>query len=156
MPDRPPSVAGRLRLGISGTRTGMTEAQRTTATAIIRRAGEMHHGDCVGADADAHALATAAGVPTVTHPPVDGRLRAYTTATCARPPLPYLTRNRMIVAATDLLLAVPAEPAEQARGGTWYTVRHARRAGKPVVIIWPDGSTAAAGRTGRAAGGCWR
>jgi hypothetical protein len=31
------------------------------------------------------------------------------------------------------------ESSGRAGGGTWATVRYARKAGLPIAIIWPDG-----------------
>jgi len=40
----------------------------------------------------------------------------------------------------DVLIAAPGEFVERKRGsGTWGTVRYARKLGRPLVIIWPDG-----------------
>ena len=58
-------------------------------------------------------------------------------------PAPYLDRNRAIVDACDILYATPESMAEESRGGMWHTVRYARRVGKPVVIVWPDGTVGA-------------
>lgn len=49
-----------------------------------------------------------------------------------------LDRNRDIVEAAEVLIACPDGPERQ-RSGTWATIRHALRVGKPVVIVWPDG-----------------
>lgn len=56
-------------------------------------------------------------------------------------PRPPLERNRDVVDASDVLLACPGGMAEEQRSGTWATIRYARKAGKPVVIVWPDGTT---------------
>ena len=57
-----------------------------------------------------------------------------------RTPRPYLSRNKDIVRETDMLIATPAEAEEQRRSGTWSTIRFARKLGKPVFVIWPDGT----------------
>jgi hypothetical protein len=46
-------------------------------------------------------------------------------------------RNVNIAKETDLLIATPRESKEQKRGGTWFTVRHARKLEKEVIILWP-------------------
>jgi predicted Rossmann fold nucleotide-binding protein DprA/Smf involved in DNA uptake len=57
-----------------------------------------------------------------------------------RPEKPYLARNRDIVLETIALIAAPAEPLEQIRSGTWSTVRFAKKQGKTVILILPDGT----------------
>lgn len=52
----------------------------------------------------------------------------------------YMTRNDMLVAACDTLLAFPKTAVEQVRSGTWATVRRARKAGKEIRIFPLDGS----------------
>lgn len=102
---------------------------------------EVHHGDCVGVDADANLVAIEAGCRVVIHPPVELKHRAFCGDEARRAgvrcltlePLPYLVRNHAIVDATDLLVAFPAGP-EQLRSGTWSTVRYARKQGKDVLI----------------------
>jgi hypothetical protein len=37
------------------------------------------------------------------------------------------------------VIAAPMSSAEILRSGTWATIRYARKAGKPVLIIWPNG-----------------
>jgi len=50
-----------------------------------------------------------------------------------------LERNSDIVADSDLLLATPRFYEEELRSGTWATVRRARKANKPLIIVWPNG-----------------
>lgn len=131
-------------LGFTGTREGMTEAQKTTVQALLADPSvvEVHHGDCLGADNDLDALARRQRVGRVIHPPSDPKLRAWCCSEIAlMPEKPYLDRNRDIVDACDTLIATPKESTPQGRGGTWYTVGYARLQGKRLVIIWPDGST---------------
>ncbi len=103
---------------------------------------ELHHGQCVGADAVAHRAAVEIGIPVVVHPPTNPRLMAQDVV--KRPGVtflaaePYLNRNRNIVDQTDALLALPSEP-ESNEGGTWYTVHFAQRMNKPVVICYKHG-----------------
>jgi hypothetical protein len=62
------------------------------------------------------------------------------------PPKPPLERNGDIVAECDFLIAAPAEDRDQVRSGTWATIREARRQGRPVVLVLPNGT--AQGSTG--------
>lgn len=134
-------------IGITGSRAGCTPAQYACLASYLRHPTTtvVHHGDCVGVDAEAHTIAGEAGKAIVVHPPTDTKLRAWMTGSIHKPattflPAPYIERNHAIVDACDRLLAVVAQPeATQPRSGTWATVRYAVRTGKPVTIIWPDG-----------------
>lgn len=129
-------------LGFTGTRHGMTVEQAAVVAGVMAEGwDEFHHGDCVGADAEAHGLAVDAGIRVVSHPPVDGRLRAWCVVDEQRAPLPYLARNALIVEACGLLVVCPAEFDEQQKGGTWWTWRHAVRLLHRRLMVRPDGST---------------
>lgn len=133
-----------MRLGFTGTRFGMAEQQRATVEALLRHLhpDELHEGDCIGADNQAtNIMADLYGSDhVVCHPPLDAEHRAYNLRYReARLPLTHFARNRQIVTETQMLLAVPCVFHEEAKGGTWYTVRYARKMGRDVVIVWPDG-----------------
>lgn len=110
--------------------------------------GELHHGDCVGADEQMHKLFDREGKRIVIHPPTDAKLRAWCEANGlamqravvrSLDPQPYLTRNRAIVNACTVLLAAPRGNYGERVSGTWATVRYARSIAKPLVIVRPDG-----------------
>jgi hypothetical protein len=125
------------KVGFSGTRNGMSAAQKDALEQLLYSmdiATTIHHGDCIGADLEAHGLAVEYGYRTVAHPPENGSLRAFTLSDEVMAPLPYLVRDRAIVEATDMLIAAP-EHAQDDGGGTWYTIRYALSQGKPVIII---------------------
>ncbi len=134
-------------LGFTGTRNGMTEAQKRKFAALLRERGvtELHHGDCVGADEDAHNIARQHGINIVIHPPVDSADRAFCMgAYYTHQPRTHFQRNRDIVADTDALAATPLLEVETPTGGTWYTIRAGRKrhvAGGvyQVFVIWPSG-----------------
>lgn len=128
-------------IGITGTQQGTTAKALLELVLYLNDATEMHHGDCIGADAQAHdvCLKHAPHVRITVHPPEIAAKRAYKRGDEVRPALPYLARNREIVRACDRLLAFPSGP-EKLRSGTWSTVRYAVRVGKPVTVIYPDGS----------------
>lgn len=126
------------RIGFTGTQRGMTPVQSAVVCDLLS-AGELHHGDCIGADAQAHDLARDRGLTVVVHPPIDPRKRAHKHGNVVLHPLPYLDRNLAIVAATEELIAAPDGP-ERTRSGTWATVRRARRMNRPVTIVFPDGT----------------
>ncbi|MFG1399852.1 hypothetical protein [Roseixanthobacter pseudopolyaromaticivorans] len=128
------------RIGFTGTREGMTKVQADKVALHIAQAVEWHHGQCVGADAQTHAIARDLMVPIVLHPPDNAALLADCPGAYAtRDPRPYLDRNRDIVDETDGLVAAPHGP-EVIKSGTWATIRYARGRGRKVTTIWPDGS----------------
>jgi hypothetical protein len=106
--------------------------------------GPFHHGDCVGADAEADTLAKQTMRPVIIHPPTNNRFRAFcTNARETREAQPYLQRNGAIVRECDVLIATPRTDAEQRRSGTWSTIRYARKLSKPILLISPSGGWAA-------------
>lgn len=137
------------KVAFTGTSAGLTPKQASALRLHFFTApvGELHHGMCVGADAVAHAMAKRYGWRVVGHPGVDARGEPGGRAPLLGldevvPPLPYLKRNRLIVAGATLLLACP-KGREVRRSGTWATVRYARKAGVPVKLFLPDGSVLA-------------
>lgn len=131
-----------MRIGFTGTRQGMTGEQTRALREMLSLHPDavFHHGDCAGADEQAHDIAVSLGCSVVIHPPLDNKQRAFKSAPRTRAPKPYLGRNKAIVRETELLIAAPADAMEQHRSGTWPTVRYARQMGRPVRIILPDGS----------------
>lgn len=138
-----------LIVGFTGTQDGMTEEQATRFELIIISSiiAEFHHGDCIGADADAHDMVAEHGVKIVIHPPDIPMKRAFRKGTIL-PEKPYLVRNRDIVDASDVLLATPRENYEQRRSGTWSTIRYAQKCGKSILLIWPNGTSGRHGSYG--------
>lgn len=131
------------KIGFTGRQDGMTNKQKEVVEWLLRRGpGEFHHGDCVGADAEAHAIAKKAGLRIVVHPPNDPKKRAFVQDYDEiREEKPYLDRNHDIVNETELLLATPRTPYEITRSGTWATIRYGRNTpGVDVAIVLPDGS----------------
>lgn len=134
-----------MKLGFTGTRKGMTSDQAQVVNLLLdeQQPAEVHHGCCLGADADFAGLCLGARIRQVGHP---GNIEVMVSRTACglcdelRDPLPPLERNRLIVEAVDALIATPAESVEQQRGGTWSTVRQARRMKKRLWIICPDGT----------------
>lgn len=131
-----------ISLGFTGTRHGLTRPQALTMLEICTPLLNVtaHHGDCLGADAQFHRLCIRQHWRTHGHPPDDDTHRAFCTFDTTDEPLPYLLRNDYIVKAATLMLAAPFERVEQARGGTWSTIRTARRLKVPLVIVFPDGT----------------
>jgi hypothetical protein len=140
-----------MKIGCTATRFGCTDEQLKTLLhnlLILSCEAEAHHGDCVGGDSDFHNIIRKE-LPTwkiVGHPPLilsreDDRMWAKNKCDELREPKRHLARNRDIVNEVDILFAMPYSMTEQHSGGTWYTINFARKHKKPLVIIFPDGST---------------
>lgn len=119
----------------------MTQEQGETLLAFLKRneINEFHHGDCIGADAQAHEIALFLKVPVHIHPPLCPGKRAFKHSRFTYPPKLYLERNQDIINSCNILIACPKSRIEEARSGTWATIRHARRKHKEIKIIWPEG-----------------
>lgn len=131
------------RFGFTGTRHGMTPAQRVSLQRYLAgSSGEFHHGDCVGADSEAHDIADGCGYGIIIHPPSDYAHRAWRDVPkhMMRDEKTHFARNRDIVDDTLALIATPFDVEEQSKGGTWYTIRYAKKRGRTVILIRPDGS----------------
>ena len=119
----------------------MTDFQKQTFVRLIRHLNptEFHHGDCVGADAQAHDLvrANVPGCRIVLHIPDSTSNRAFCSADRVRKPLPYLVRNQKIISYSDHLIAAPKTREEVLRSGTWSTIRSAMRFGRSLCVLWP-------------------
>jgi len=131
-----------ISLGFTGTRDGCTPAQllalRDLLAATLRHNDIFRHGDCTGADEQAHNLARLLGAIIHVHPPTNPRLRAHCDGDVIWLPRDYINRNHDIVNRSDRLIACPKGP-EDMRSGTWVTVFYARNRERPVTIVWPSG-----------------
>jgi len=137
-----------LKIGFTGTRGdkdqggGMTDAQKKSLTKLLKSKtfDEFHHGDCIGSDQQAHDIVRniRKEVKIIGHPPKYNKFRAYCEFDMEHKVHDYLNRNHYIVDDTDALVATPFDE-ETLRSGTWSTVRYARKLGKIVYIIKPDG-----------------
>ncbi len=136
-------------VGFTGTRNGMSTKQKAGLRETLLRlngpsrlafsqnkTNDFHHGDCIGADAEAHDIAKALGYTIYMHPPTNGKARAYKDGFALKA-LPYLKRNQDIVNSSHLLIAAPATQKEVIRSGTWATIRYARRNNKPIFVLEP-------------------
>ena len=123
----------------------MTPEQRRSCSEFLQRSGPstLHHGDAIGADAEAHRIATDLGYRTIIHPGLTDTQRAFCLGDEIREPQDFMTRNRAIVDEAAILVAAPyCAEFNAPRSGTWRTVRYARQLGKSVTVIWPDGRIA--------------
>lgn len=128
-----------IKCGFSGTKEGMSQIQKDFIFHFLKdKKGEFHHGDCIGADAEAHDLAEVLGYQIVIHPPADESKRAYKRGWIEKPKLPYKVRNKNIVQSTAFLLAAPKQLTPQT-GGTWNAIRWAKMLKRQFYIILPNG-----------------
>jgi hypothetical protein len=144
-----------MRKGFTGSQTGTSKSQMKrlhTLFGAFEAGWELHHGDCIGSDEEAHvaALLSETCARIVIHPPTASKKRAWCrskhsklacsigkTLVTELPVKPYIERNHDIVDATDSLVATPNTVHEVRRSGTWATIRYAKRMHKPVEIIDP-------------------
>jgi hypothetical protein len=128
-------------IGFTGTQGAVKINQFDMLCVLIQKLNptEAHHGDCIGADDLFHDICMDLGIPVVLHPPINASKRAYCTgAELVLPEKDYLVRNRDIVDASDIVIAVPPTVEEQLRSGTWSTYRYAVKQDKEVYLITPD------------------
>lgn len=132
-----------MKIGVTGTRNGMTEFQKQKVILLLQSVkdehpnAELHHGDCVGVDVEVAKIAASLNYFVVNYPPADESLRAFHKSDKTLPAKTYFARNRDIVNNTDLLIVVPRENTHQTKGGTWYTHDYAVKQNKPVKIFFP-------------------
>lgn len=140
--------ATNIKIGFTGTQKGMTAKQQESLKKLFkhilqkRSISEFHHGDCIGADEQAHKIVFSFCKSIHIHPGTDSRGNSPKRAFCTGrvyDPAPYLIRNKIIVDSTDLLIACPHQSFEEIRSGTWATVRYALKAHKHLIIVYPSG-----------------
>ena len=147
-----------MKVSFTGTQQGMTEFQKIELKQrlIDLNVTEFIHGDCIGADSEANAIAIESGIK-VFHlfPSNLGAKRAICFPTNIQTDGHYyampnsdilvkmeleenpLFRNKKIVDASDQLIACPKEHQHTLRSGTWATIRYAWKKKKNVLVIPP-------------------
>lgn len=143
-----------MKIGFTGSRDGGTPALLGVLNDLVINqfilATEFHHGCCVGWDELAcllvgYCVRLNPDFRRIAHP---GDLEwltsdvAKTHSELLLPNKPNLARNRDIVNACDWLVACPRTFIEEQRSGTWSTVRYARKTGRRITILYPDGTLA--------------
>lgn len=132
-----------LRLAFTGTQHGMTVCQTRHVIVLLEKLQPrvVLHGDCIGADAEFHALVRTLSPKTRIdiypgaeegHPKRAGCDGDY--IGIVRPPL---ARNKLMVLRTDMLIAAPKEVLEILRSGTWATIRYARELNRDIRMVLP-------------------
>lgn len=142
-----------IRIGFTGTRHGMTDLQQHALRALFQlEVGSypvvVHHGMCVGADAQFHQICREYSPTRVRiegHPGLPDDLLSDVMCDFVHEPKGHMQRNRKIVSIADIMFGAPFEAEMQERGGTWATIRMAgvkRRAGRlqSLWVIGPDGA----------------
>lgn len=126
-------------VGFTGTQHGMTDQQKFQLQRELtrRQVSSFHHGDCIGADAEAHSVAEFLNLPIEIHPTTGSKRAFCSGAIKIHQSLPPLVRNTHIVNASHILIAAPRQRVEVLRSGTWATIRYARKTGKEVIYLWP-------------------
>lgn len=146
-----------LRLGFTGTHHGMDDFQKESVallfTQLLREYDEieLHHGDCIGADAQAATILndlrhsqTRCRVRIIAHPgfppnhPKETKFRAFTDFNDeVRELKPFIGRDHDIVDETEEMVATPVTEDEEVRSGTWTSVRYARKQDRKVTVLNP-------------------
>ncbi len=129
-----------MLIAISGSREGMTRAQRVACSTILRAWGAtgIVHGDCIGVDAEAHEIAMRLGMASYFYPSNLDHYRAHTERRGGiqlAAPAPPMRRNGSIVSDGEALAAFP-RPSSR---GTWDAVRKAGQLARPTVVLGEDG-----------------
>lgn len=132
----------------------MTTQQKLVVIQVLnlRTPLRVHHGACEGADRDlwklcrGHGLSTlAAPIPQTMWPSKqeqhDWAKSVQEEGDVVEDIREPLRRNGIIAGRSDALLAIPKRDREELRSGTWMTIRFARKALRPILIVWPDGRT---------------
>lgn len=114
-----------LVLGFTGRNDPMTHAQVLTVSGLLRGAEQVHVGTDGSADAAVRMMLREARTHVIPHPNRDDDG----------------DRNHDIVNSCEHLVAAPPAMFELKLSGTWDTIRYARQVGRPVTIVWPDGTT---------------
>jgi len=146
-----------LKLGFTGTHHGMDDFQKQSIallfSQLLREYDEIefHHGDCIGADAQAATILndlrhsqTRCCVRIICHPgfppnhPKETKFRAFTDfndEVCEVKV--FIGRDHDIVDETEEMVATPVTEDEEVRSGTWTSVRYARKQERKVTVLNP-------------------
>lgn len=136
-----------MKIGFTGTQRGLNSYQlgrlkEVLVQIVSKHPGQhqFHHGDCIGADAQAHEIALEWGYHVHVHPPLDPSKRAFVKGfQVMNEPAPYLVRNKNIVNAVDWMIVGPLTNQQTLRSGTWSTWRFAMAREKIITMLWRFG-----------------
>ena len=119
----------------------MSQQQKDFFIAVMRmHEGAFHHGDCIGADAEAHDMIMGE-LPYVVHihPPLDPKMRAWKQGHELHPQKHYYERNKDIVGQSHYCLFFPIRRQPET-GGTWYTINYAKSINRQFTVCLPNGT----------------
>jgi len=126
-----------MKAGFTGSRNlKLTDLQKKTFEEFLRNMNikEFHHGDCVGADADAHEFIRTVmpEIKIIIHPPIEEKHRAFCKGDVILNAKDYQDRNKDIVDSSEILFALP-QVNSNPRAGTLATIRYSEK--KKVAVI---------------------
>lgn len=128
-----------MKIGFTGTREGMSQEQKEEFALLLLNLHptEFHHGDCEGADAEAHDIVRECfpDVEIHVHPPKSNYRQAFKKGDVHYEPEEYLIRDKQIVDMTEFIFGAPKSDKELKRSGTWYTIRYARSIGRNPHVL---------------------
>lgn len=145
-----------MNIGITGTRFGGTDVQLGLLRGLLENfllgdgKQEFHHGVCIGVDMEGHDIAIK-NYKVIGHPgpSVDDIFNSrFASFAEMKKPKPHLTRNKVIVNSTDILIGVPNTSKPElyaggnAKGGTWSTIQYSLSKDNPTIILEPNGTVA--------------
>jgi hypothetical protein len=128
-----------MKIGFTGTREGMTQHQKEQFVLKMQELGptEFHHGDCEGADAEAHDIVREFFPDVIIHvyPPKSKYRQAFKKGDIHYEPQEYLVRDNNIVDACDHLIGAPKSDKPATKSGSWYTIRYAKSSNVPNTVL---------------------
>lgn len=133
-----------VKIAFTGTRRRLSATQREKVIEVLKyfsgQCLEVHHGDCVGADAEFDDIVVSLRTPEwpivrVIHPPTDLSRRALCGGEHILPERDYLKRHHDMVNVCSILIGCPFDHQEIIRSRTWATIRYARMLHRVVIVI---------------------
>lgn len=132
-----------MKITFTGTQEGMTNCQKRTLHKILNFFSEdtsliFMHGDCIGADAQAHTIVKEFAVDIELFPCNIKEKRAWCKgAKVTHAIMSPLKRNDVMAKRCDLMIAAPKSLKEEVRSGTWATIRYGRKYNKTIILLVP-------------------
>lgn len=129
-------------VAFTGTQIGMTKAQKKAFKSLLQamKPKVFIHGDCIGADAEAHDIAEELGLEIWIRPCFISQKRAYKKGKLLADPEDPIARNHKMVDESHALIGCPKSEQQELRSGTWSTIRYAKKCGSLRWLVHPDGS----------------
>ena len=128
-----------MKVGFTGTRQGMSQHQKEQFVLEMLKLNptEFHHGDCIGADAEAHDIVREffPNIRIIIHPPISVKLRAFKKGNEYKDSESYISRNHNIVDTVEYMFGAPKSNNEELRSGTWATIRYTKKINKTITVL---------------------